>query len=117
MCRGCCCGTVRKHPDTDHDAQLAALRAAAGSVGARVRVVDCLDACSHSNVVVVSPSAQGRAVGARPVWLEGVLDENVTAEVAAWVEAGGPGVADPPGLLDLAVFTPSRRSRMEAAEH
>lgn len=115
MCRGCCCGTVRKHPDTDHDAQLAALRAAAGPAG-RVRVTDCLDACAHSNVVVVSPSAQGRAAGARPVWLEGVLGAEATAEVVDWVEAGGPGVADPPGLLDLSVFTPSRRSRVEAGE-
>ncbi len=42
VCRGCCCGTLRKHPDVDHDAQLVdltesigeALQAGCGSVTA-----------------------------------------------------------------------------------
>ncbi|MCW2506633.1 MAG: hypothetical protein JWO79_4917, partial [Actinomycetia bacterium] len=52
VCRGCCCGTERKHPGIDHDGLLAAL----AEVGA-VRVSDCLDVCEDSNVVVVQPSA------------------------------------------------------------
>lgn len=110
VCRGCCCGRVEKHPGVDHRAQLAALQ----ETGVRVRVVDCLDACERSNVVVVSPSPAGRAAGARPVWLGGVLEGETTAEVAEWVRAGGPGVTDPPGFLDLQVFSPSRRTRAEA---
>lgn len=106
VCRDCCCGTARKHPETDHAAQLARFRAAA-----RVRVSDCLDACAYSNVVVVSPSPAGRAAGARPVWLFGVLDADTEDEVLAWVAAGGPGIADPPGMLDLRIFTPARRIR------
>ncbi len=76
-----------------------------------MRLSDCLDACADSNVVVVAPSAQGRLAGARPVWLAGVLSAGTTDEVVEWVRAGGPGVADPPGLLDLSVFTPPRRVR------
>lgn len=110
VCRGCCCGTERKHPAVDHRAQLEKLRADTAGAG-RVRVTDCLDACDRSNVVVVSPSAAGRAAGARPVWLLGVLDADTEDEVTAWVRAGGPGIADPPGMLDMRVFRPARRVR------
>lgn len=107
VCRGCCCGSTRKHPDTDHDRQLDVLRAA----GARVRVTDCLDACEHSNVVVVSPSPEARRAGARPVWLSGVLREDDTDALGEWVRAGGPGVVAPPGMLDLLEFRPGRAQR------
>lgn len=110
LCRGCCCGTLAKHPDFDHAGQLAQLRA--GVVGcARVRVSDCLDACEHSNVIVITPSPAGRQAGARPVWLGEVLEQDTTADVAAWIAAGGPGLADPPDALNPHVFQPSRRVR------
>jgi (2Fe-2S) ferredoxin len=115
VCRGCCCGTARKHPGIDHAGQLARLTAGLGASG-RVRVSDCLDACSESNVVVVAPSPEGRRAGARPVWLSGVLDPQCTEEIVAWVRAGGPGVCEPPVLLDLASFGPTRRQRAEAGE-
>jgi (2Fe-2S) ferredoxin len=115
VCRGCCCGTLRKHPDVDHAGQLARLTAGLGASG-RVRVSDCLDACAESNVVVVAPSPAGRRAGARPVWLSGVLDPQLTDEVVTWVREGGPGVCEPPVLLDLAVFSPTRRQRAEAGE-
>ncbi|MFJ3306496.1 (2Fe-2S) ferredoxin domain-containing protein [Streptomyces sp. NPDC086549] len=109
VCRGCCCGTD-KIPGVDHAAQLAALRAELGTV-AQVRAVNCLDACEHANVIVVQPSSEGRAAGGRPVWLGLVNDPDATQDIAAWVRAGGPGHADPPGVLDLYEFTPSRRVR------
>lgn len=115
VCRGCCCGTACKHPGVDHTAQLDRLTSGITGNG-RVRTSDCLDACTESNVVVVGPSVQGRAAGARPIWLSGVLDPCTAEEVVEWVRAGGPGVSDPPGLLGLAVFTPSRRAREEAGE-
>lgn len=115
VCRSCCCGTERKHPGVDHAGQLAMLRNGIGAAG-RVRVSECLDACAESNVVIVGPSAAGRRAGARPMWLSGVLEPDAVEQVVAWVRGGGPGVVDPPGLLDLAVFTPSRRSRQEAGE-
>ncbi|GHK04314.1 hypothetical protein SY2F82_61110 [Streptomyces sp. Y2F8-2] len=114
VCRGCCCGTA-KIPGLDHAEQLARLRQALADI-AQVRVTGCLDACEHANVMVVQPSATGRAAGGRPVWLGLVNDSDATADIAAWITAGGPGLADPPGVLDLYAFTPSRRIRQAAEE-
>ncbi|MEV6021211.1 MULTISPECIES: (2Fe-2S) ferredoxin domain-containing protein [unclassified Streptomyces] len=105
VCRDCCCGTP-KVTGVDHDRQLARLREAVP-----VRVSACLDVCEHANVIVVQPSAVARAAGARPVWLGLVNDAEATADVAAWVRAGGPGVAPCPDILDLYVFNPPRKTR------
>ncbi|QLJ03442.1 (2Fe-2S) ferredoxin domain-containing protein [Streptomyces sp. NEAU-sy36] len=109
VCRGCCCGT-EKLPGVDHAAQLDLLRETLVDTG-RVRVTGCLDACEHADVIVVQPSPAGRAAGGRPVWLGLVNDIDAAADIAAWVAAGGPGLADPPGVLDLYEFSPSRRVR------
>ncbi|MFV2018640.1 hypothetical protein [Micromonospora sp. LOL_023] len=94
VCRGCCCGTVRKHPDIDHDRQLALLRSAVP-----VQVADCLNACERSNVVVVQPTPLARRLGARPVWLGDILDDATLSAVAEWATAGGPGHRALPGRL------------------
>lgn len=112
LCRGCCCGTLRKHPDVDHVGQVERLREGTAGAG-RVKLSDCLDACAQSTVAVVSPSPAGRAAGGKPVWLLGVLDRETEDEIAEWVRDGGPGVVDPPGMLDLRVFTPARRIRQQ----
>ncbi|MEY9848865.1 (2Fe-2S) ferredoxin domain-containing protein [Streptacidiphilus sp. MAP5-3] len=109
VCRGCCCGTP-KIPRVDHTAQLADLRRSLAGIGG-LRTVDCLDACEHANVIVVQPSPEGRRAGGRPVWLGLVNDLDATADITAWVEQGGPGLADPPAILDLYAFQPSRRVR------
>ncbi|GAA2609635.1 MULTISPECIES: (2Fe-2S) ferredoxin domain-containing protein [Streptomyces] len=109
VCRGCCCGTA-KIPGPDHPAQLDQLRSSLAQT-AQLRVTGCLDACEHANVIVIQPSASGRAAGGRPVWLGLVNDRGAADDIAAWVDAGGPGLADPPGVLDLYAFTPSRRIR------
>ncbi|MFJ4919529.1 (2Fe-2S) ferredoxin domain-containing protein [Streptomyces sp. NPDC088725] len=111
VCRDCCCGTP-KVPGIDHAAQLADLRSSLTEV-ATVRSVVCLDACEHANVIVIQPSAEGRLAGGRPVWLGLVNDRDATADITAWIEAGGPGIAEPPGILDLYAFRPSRRGRAE----
>lgn len=103
VCRDCCCGSP-KVTGVDHDEQLARLREEAP-----VRVSDCLDVCEYANVIVVQPSAEGRAAGARPVWLGLVNDPAATEDVADWIRAGGPGVAPIPAILDLHVLTPPRR--------
>jgi hypothetical protein len=77
VCRGCCCGTERKHPETDHDAQLAAIAAVA-----RTRVVGCVDECAHSNVVVVRPG------DGTSIWLGGILDPATTSALCDWLERG-----------------------------
>ncbi len=109
VCRGCCCGTP-KVPDLDHAAQLTDLRGSLAGV-AEVRPVGCLDACERANVIVVQPSAEGRRAGGRPVWLGQVNDPQAAGDITAWVAAGGPGLAEPPGVLDLYAFSPSRRIR------
>lgn len=53
VCRGCCCGTRKKHPGVDHDALLATLRAGAEAGGAKLAVTDCLGPCGQGNIVVV----------------------------------------------------------------
>ncbi|GAA2519693.1 (2Fe-2S) ferredoxin domain-containing protein [Streptomyces sp. NPDC058947] len=103
VCRDCCCGSP-KVTGVDHAAQTARLRAAAP-----VRISDCLDVCDQANVVVVQPSAAGRAAGARPVWLGLVNDPAATEDVVSWVRAGGPGVAPLPDILGLYVFSPRAR--------
>ncbi|MFF7730310.1 (2Fe-2S) ferredoxin domain-containing protein [Streptomyces sp. NPDC008001] len=108
VCRGCCCGDPQKVPGVDHAGQIPRLRAALGDA-AQVRASECLDVCDQANVVVVQPSAAGRAAGGRPVWLGLVNDDDALADIAAWIRAGGPGLAEPPGVLDLYAFTVSRR--------
>ncbi|MFH8368184.1 (2Fe-2S) ferredoxin domain-containing protein [Streptomyces sp. NPDC018031] len=110
VCRGCCCGDPRKIPGVDHAGQLPRLRAALGG-SAQVRASDCLDVCDQANVMVVQPSSAGRAAGGRPVWLGLVNDDDALEDIAGWIRAGGPGLADPPGVLDLYEFTVSRRVR------
>lgn len=111
VCRGCCCGTP-KVPHLDHEAQLADLRTSLAGV-TMVRRTDCLDACERANVVVIQPSAEGRQAGGRPVWLGQVNDPDAATDITTWVKNGGPGLADPPAILDLYTFTPSRRVRHE----
>jgi len=110
VCRGCCCGSARTVPRFDHAGQLARLREALAGQ-ATVRVSDCLDVCAQANVIVVQPSAAGRRAGGRPVWLGLVNDHDAGADIAAWIRAGGPGLADPPAVLGLYEVRPPRRVR------
>jgi hypothetical protein len=87
VCRGCCCGTRRKHPACDHDAQLDAIRAAVAAIpGARLRVTGCLDFCRHSNLV-------GMRDWRRPepavTWLGEMLAESDTAALVRYLGSGG----------------------------
>lgn len=79
VCRGCCCGTERKHPAVDHEAQLAAI----GQV-ATARVVGCVDECARSNVIIVRPG------DGTSIWLGGILTAAETAAVCEWLADGAP---------------------------
>ncbi len=92
VCRGCCCGTD-KHPDVDHDRQLALLRAAARAGQVELRVTECLGPCGNSNLV-----ALWHADGSRS-WLGEILDAEATGALVAWI-ATGAGSADRPKPLD-----------------
>lgn len=114
VCRGGDCGSRRKHPDVDHTAQLAALRA--GTAGAATVIPSkCLDACEHSNVIVVMPGDAGSAAGATPVWIGEANDEAMTDDIVEWVRAGGPGLVPEPTLVAIQEFRPTRQSRSELA--
>ncbi|SER64376.1 hypothetical protein [Actinokineospora terrae] len=107
VCRDCCCGTVKKHPTVNHGAQVSRLRAIAARHGGKVRVSECLDTCETSNVVVV------QAKGGKPVWLGFVLDDGVLDDIEAWLDAGGPGVADLPAALELNRVSPPGSARAQ----
>jgi (2Fe-2S) ferredoxin len=99
----------------DHAAQLTDLRESLAGV-ANVRPTTCLDACDQANVIVIQPSAEGREAGGRPVWLGMVNDADAVHDITAWVKAGGPGLADPPAVLELYTFNPSRRVRQNVGD-
>ncbi|MEG3627837.1 (2Fe-2S) ferredoxin domain-containing protein [Streptomyces poriticola] len=105
VCRDCCCGSA-KVTGVDHAEQAASL-----AEDAPVRIAECLDVCEQANVIVVQPSSEGRAAGGRPVWFGLVNDPAATEDIAAWVRAGGPGVAALPDVLELHVFPPPRPAR------
>jgi hypothetical protein len=101
VCRGCCCGTARKHPEIDHGAQIEALRRA---LGARLRVTDCLGPCDRSNVVVLRARAPSGET--RTTWLGGVLAPASTEALSAFLAARPPLSARLPGALAAAAFEP-----------
>ncbi|MFE0425281.1 hypothetical protein ACFW15_23260, partial [Streptomyces sp. NPDC058953] len=68
------------------------------------------------SVVVALPAAAGRRAGGPPVWLGLVNDPDAVADIATWADDGGPGLADPPDVLGLYTFSPSRRVRAELPE-
>lgn len=108
VCRDCCCGSRSKHPDVDHDLLVDRLVASTGVHG-RVVVSSCLLACERSNVVVVAPSRRGRAAGGRPTWFQQVFSTDDADMIAAWVRAGGPGVAPMSDILELMRTAPARQ--------
>lgn len=111
LCRGCCCGTSAKHPRTDHDGQLRTLEHAASpaaSPAVALRVVDCLDECDRSNVVLVRRPRAPRKE--RDTWFGGVLTEAATSALADWVREGAPAGSVPSRLSALAFrHLPPRR--------
>lgn len=109
VCRGGDCGSKAKHPGTDHRAQLAQITDQLAQ-HAKVMVTKCLDACEHSNVIVVTPNP-AHTDDADPVWLGQMNDATATADLIDWVRCGGPDRAEMPVGVELASFSPSRRMR------
>ncbi|QEV21344.1 (2Fe-2S) ferredoxin domain-containing protein [Streptomyces alboniger] len=108
VCRGCCCGDVRKNPGIDHAWQLERLRSAAAASRGRfaVRTSECLGPCGQANIVVVQPSYEGRRRGGRAAWVGFVTDDESLEQILAWAEAGGPGLAEPSPTLALQLVDP-----------
>ena len=103
VCRGGDCGSRRKHPAVDHAAQLTTIRTRVGGA-AEVLVSKCLAA---------RPGQEDRTRGAEPVWLGEVNDPDVTADLIDWVTSPTPWSVQPPTLVDIHTFPPTRRSRHE----
>ena len=49
-----------------------------------MRVVDCVDECSRSNVVIVRPSG----VSSNRIWIGGVLDDVTVDALCEWIAGG-----------------------------
>lgn len=98
VCDGCCCGTERKHPGVDHEHIRARITAAAEGAGGRMRVVDCVDECSRSNVVIV----RSARVNSSQVWIGGVLDDTTVDALCEWIAVGA--TAAMPAEVESRVF-------------
>lgn len=99
VCDGCCCGTERKHPGVDHAGIRERIDAAAVSAGGRSRVVGCVGACDHSNVVIVRPAG----ISTDRVWVGGVLDEEIVDRLCDWIATGA--VTPAPAAVAARVFS------------
>lgn len=72
VCRGCCCGTRKKHPGVDHAQQERELRAGAQQAGLRFERTDCLGPCGQGNIVVTRTAGRIR-------WFRRMNDAAATA--------------------------------------
>ncbi|MEM8925894.1 MAG: (2Fe-2S) ferredoxin domain-containing protein [Actinomycetota bacterium] len=97
VCRGCCCGSERKHPDIDHDEQVVAI-----SSVAHARVVDCVDECKQSNVVIVRPRP------GESIWFGRLNSDALTEELCEWLGEGAPMPLPP--VLEVFAFERQRRA-------
>lgn len=94
-----CSGETLGADDPCDGGQPARLRAVEASGTARLTLTECLDECERGDVVVARPSPEGRAAQALPVWFERLAGDELTAALADWLAAGGPGVVDLPTAL------------------
>lgn len=97
LCRDCCCGTLRKHPEIDHTTQESELRAAVTEVGGKLIRTRCLGVCERSNVVVVKTPGE-------TYWFGEVLEPGQQQQVTDFVR----GTAAAP--LTLSFKQTARRS-------
>ena len=111
LCRGCCCGTLDKHPEVDHEGQRRLLEnAVEQQPGMELRIIDCLDECDRSNVAVVR--RVGMPARERDTWLGGLLTDRATEALAGWLSDGAEGPL--PEVLEGRRFRyvpPRRRQR------
>jgi len=98
VCRGGRCGSA-KHPDFDHDAQLASLRTAAELGGGTTSETECLALCSASNVVVVRN-------GEDRVFLGRAANLDATNAIASWLANAAPSPLPEP--VKALVIDPDR---------
>lgn len=71
-----------------------------------MRIVDCLDVCSQSNVVVIKDRREGAP---KSLWLGGITTDSLTDALCGWIAAGA-WRADLPAALSAKMF-PAPNSR------
>lgn len=96
-CRGCCCGTRKKHPGVDSEALSKLLKEGAREAGAGYRRTDCLGPCGQGSIVVV------RAAG-RTRWFRKMDDEDATLALMDHLVDSG-SVDDLPACLQRRVMS------------
>ncbi len=72
----------------------------------------CLDACEHSNAVVIIPVDSDAD---EPVWIGGANVDETTADVVTWL-SDDTNPARRPALVDIRQFSPTRLNRHELEE-
>lgn len=82
VCRGCCCGTRKKHPGIDHAALEKQARRGSKALGARYQVTDCLGPCGQGNIVVTRTAGRVR-------WWRKMNDVDTTQELLEHLREGG----------------------------
>jgi len=104
LCRDCCCGTDRKHPEFDHAAQRRELEGVISKAGGKLHIVKCIDACSYSNVVVIRPH------NGEKIWLGGLAQAETHVELCRFLARDVFQPLTP--LLEDCRFEPTLESRM-----
>lgn len=91
VCRGCCCGTGKKHPHSDAKALERLAERGAARAGVAYRRTKCLGPCGQGNIVVVRAGGTYR-------WFRKMDDEDGTRLLLDHLAEQG-DVAAPPAEL------------------
>lgn len=108
VCRDCCCGTWRKHPEVDHSAQLETLTRTVDSLpGGQIKTTKCVGECRHSNVLIIRRFLHGRTL---TTWLGNILRERQTLALCQWLTQGAYQDLPLPSSLKRYAFTPEKQN-------
>ncbi|KQY25290.1 hypothetical protein ASD16_07660 [Cellulomonas sp. Root485] len=106
-----CVGETLGDADGRRGGQLARLRELEAVGAARLTLAECLDECDRGDVIVARSARSARRRSARPVWLERVAGDELTASLTTWLARGGPGQAPLPAALEAHVIDRSASAR------
>lgn len=102
VCTGPACTAPTHHHHPDDTLRRLGPAVAATSGGILIRSLGCLGACPHAPIAVVNQ--RDALVPNITVWF--TIDAPCTvAQIAEWVQAGGPGTASMPAHLDKTIIT------------
>lgn len=114
QCRGCCCGRRRGRPAKGAQIALDLLRKLLPE-DSIFALSGCLGPCEEADVIVVRPSREGWLEGGRAEWFGRMRDEERVRQLAAYIAAGGPGLAELPIQLVPHRIPPGRKGARSTA--